>query len=88
MPLSNGYSIAGLNRGASNMERCFACSRKLSASKAPCVVTCMDEQTAYVGPECFRHVASAGLGGWQPSKGGPRLYTVEAKTELQRAREE
>lgn len=59
------------------MERCFACDRKLG--KKPVLVTCADEQTVYVGAECFKHVRTAQANGWQPPKGGPRLYLLECK---------
>lgn len=59
------------------MTKCFACDRQIKATAH--VVTCTDEQIVYVGPCCFKKTANAGLEGYQPSKGGPRLYTLEAK---------
>lgn len=59
-------------------DRCFACSRKLPKAGAH-VVACIDDQTVYLGPECFKHVKRSGIEGYQPPKGGPRLYTIEAK---------
>lgn len=53
--------------------RCYACDRRLTASKY--LVTCSDEQTAFVGSECFKHIRRA-PDGWQPAKGGPRLFLI------------
>ena len=54
--------------------RCFACDRQLG--KTPQLVTCADEQDVFIGAECAKHVAHAGAEGWQPPKGGPRLYLL------------
>jgi hypothetical protein len=56
-------------------ERCYACDRKLG--KAPQLVGCQDDQTVHVGIECYRLIKSAGAEGYQPSKGGPRLYLLQ-----------
>lgn len=53
--------------------RCFACDRRV---KNPTLVDTFDGQTVLVGSECFRLIKSAGNQGWQPPKGGPRLYTI------------
>ena len=56
------------------MERCFACGKEL---KSPNLVDTRDGQTVYVGPECFAKVREAGESGYQPPKGGPKLYLLE-----------
>lgn len=58
------------------MDRCFACGQALRRLKY--LVTCSDEQTAFVGADCFLNIERANDLGWQPPKGGPRLYTLEA----------
>jgi hypothetical protein len=57
------------------MHRCFACDRLLDIKKT--LVRCADEQTVFVGDECYRRVKAAGETGYQPPKGGPRLYLLE-----------
>ena len=52
--------------------RCYACDRKLGAR--PRVADTRDDQIVVVGPECWRHIRQAGAAGWQPARGGPRLY--------------
>ena len=54
---------------------CFACGRKLG--KNPKRIGCQDDQTADVGTDCFRLIQAAGANGYQPPKGGPRLYLLE-----------
>ena len=55
------------------MKRCFACDRKLG--KNPHVAVTVDlAQTVYVGSECYKQI---GENGWQPPKGGPRLYRAK-----------
>ncbi len=53
------------------MKRCFACGRQLGRN--PHVVVCEDEQSVFVGSECYKHI---GPEGWQPPKGGPRLFRI------------
>lgn len=57
------------------IDRCFACSKRLG--KTPKLIGCKDDQTAFVGSECFKCIAAAGEQGWQPPKGGPRLYLLQ-----------
>lgn len=55
---------------SSRKERCFACGRKLGNN--PYVAITSDEaQLVFVGSECYKNI---GLQGWQPPKGGPKLY--------------
>lgn len=62
------------------MTKCFACDRQIKTT--PRVLTCLDEQTVHVGRCCFAKAENAWLDGYQPPKGGPRLYTLEAKAQL------
>ncbi len=57
------------------LSRCYACD-KLGASY---LVACIDDQTVFVGADCFRKIKKAGAIGYQPQKGGPRLFTIAAK---------
>lgn len=66
------------------MENCFACGRQIR--RVSHALTSLDEQTVYVGPCCFAKAKNAGLTGYQPPKGGPRLYMSEAKMQLLLAR--
>lgn len=63
-------------------QRCYACDRPLG--KTPHLVTCLDEQTVYVGSVCYSLIMQKGLTGYQPPKGGPKLYTLEMKAKLLR----
>ncbi|TXH57555.1 MAG: hypothetical protein E6Q97_04255 [Desulfurellales bacterium] len=59
-------------------ERCYACDLLLSAKRPLRLVNvAREDQNVEVGPECYRNVQAAGADGWQPSKGGPRLYPIE-----------
>lgn len=55
-------------------QKCFACDRKLGRS--PELVDTRDDQKVFVGSDCFRLIVDAGEVGYQPPKGGPRLYKV------------
>jgi hypothetical protein len=59
-------------------DRCFACGRPLSTITAERMVDTRDGQTVRVGGDCFRKVERAGAEGWQPPKGGPRLWLPDA----------
>jgi hypothetical protein len=52
-------------------DKCFACDRKLNR---PRVADTRDGQTVFVGADCYRKIEAAGEVGYQPPKGGPRLY--------------
>lgn len=58
--------------------KCFACDRPVRAGGAY-TAHALDEQTVTVGPECWRKVGFAGTIGYQPPRGGPRLFTASAK---------
>jgi hypothetical protein len=55
-------------------DNCFACGKKLG--KNPALIDTRDSQTAYVGRECFKKIQEAGEAGYQPPRGGPRLYLL------------
>lgn len=53
-------------------DRCFACDKPLRNADA--VVTEDGRQHPFVGRDCFRRIGAAGPKGYQPPKGGPRLF--------------
>lgn len=55
-------------------ERCFACDRILGRNPYP--VDTRDDQFVFVGSECYKLIKAAREAGYQPPKGGPRLYTI------------
>ena len=57
-------------------NHCFACDRKLG--RKPAVVDTRDDQLVFIGSECAKLVYRSGEEGWQPPKGGPRLYPLPA----------
>jgi len=59
---------------AMSRDRCFACDRPLG--KTPRLVDTRDAQQVFVGVECAKHIDRAGDAGYQPPKGGPRLYPI------------
>jgi hypothetical protein len=69
-------------------DKCFACGKPFKktngkTSTRKFIVGCADEQTVYVGIDCFDHIVAAGAIGYQPvRKGkpcGPRLYTLDKR---------
>lgn len=40
------------------------------------IVDTRDGQTVFVGSECFKLIKKAGESGYQPPKGGPRLWCI------------
>lgn len=56
------------------MKRCFACGRKLG--KTPHGVDTHEDQWVSVGTECYKLIVAAGDAGYQPPKGGPRLWKL------------
>lgn len=72
---SQSVSVAGAGRAEAQMtseERCFACGKRLG--KRPHKADTRDDQIVYVGQECWRLIILAGDSGYQPPRGGPRLY--------------
>ena len=58
--------------------RCFACDRAIKTEEAAVLADTRDDQLVYIGRDCFAHVKAGGDAGWQPPKGGPRLYTIRS----------
>lgn len=56
------------------MHRCFACDRRLIPN--PYLADTRDSQFVYVGSECYSKIKRAGDTGYQPPKGGPRLWVL------------
>lgn len=54
------------------MNKCFACDKPLKGVWH--LAATRDGQVAYVGPECRRKITEAG---YQPPKGGPKLYPAK-----------
>lgn len=69
------------------MKKCFACDKPITAgvinpetlSIDPMgfMVDTRDDQTVEVGPECYKKVKAGGEAGYQPPKGGPKLYLIK-----------
>lgn len=57
--------------------RCFACDKKIGARSAADLVDTRDDQLVYVGAECRKKIEAAGEAGYQPPKGGPRLFLID-----------
>lgn len=55
-------------------ERCYACDKQIR--NTPYLVDTRDAQVVFVGPECFKRIRDSGPDGYQPPKGGPRLWTI------------
>lgn len=59
------------------MERCYACDRPIKDELHVRKIFTSDNQMQYVGVNCFNKVRKAGDKGWQPPKGGPRLFETK-----------
>lgn len=55
-------------------EKCFACGKPLFTP--PILADTRDAQIVRVGPDCAQKITKAGDAGYQPPKGGPRLYPM------------
>ena len=55
---------------------CYACGRDMRC--AGFAVRTSDGQHQEVGKDCYQHVKRGAENGWQPRRGGPRLYTLWA----------
>lgn len=53
-------------------DKCFACDRALGRN--PKQADTRDDQIVSVGSDCYSKIETAGEAGYQPPKGGPRLY--------------
>jgi hypothetical protein len=56
-------------------KRCFACDKKLG--KNPALADTRDDQLVFVGTECYKYIKAAGELGYQPPKGGPKLWVCK-----------
>ena len=54
-------------------EKCFACGRTLRQWGGVNADT-SDGQVVIVGPDCYRKIRLAGVEGYQPPLGGPKLF--------------
>jgi hypothetical protein len=54
--------------------RCFACGRPMGQEHSRYLADTRDGQVVWVGASCMSEILSAGEAGWQPPKGGPRLW--------------
>lgn len=70
--MANPLPMAGFT---SPPERCFACGRPLGCT--PRTVDTRDDQFVFVGMECLKLVLAAGDAGYQPPRGGPRLWPLD-----------
>lgn len=55
---------------------CFACGKKFRNLDSRYLADTRDGQEVFIGPECLKRVQAAGDAGYQPDKGGPRLYPL------------
>jgi hypothetical protein len=58
-------------------KKCFACGKAFRGSVA--FADTRDGQIVDVGPDCWKRIRSSGEDGFQPKKGGPRLYAEGLK---------
>lgn len=67
---------------------CFACGKKLGRN--PAIADTRDSQYVFVGTDCYRQIKQTGEVGYQPPKGGPRLWALPkglSQQELEKVRE-
>ena len=57
-------------------NKCYACGRGFTADENRVLVDTHEDQAVFVGRECYHHIVASGENGWQPPKGGPRLWTM------------
>ncbi len=63
--------------------KCFCCGKRLG--KNPNIVDTRDDQTVFVGRDCFKLIKAAGKKGYQRSALQPRLYcSISAEAEVNR----
>jgi hypothetical protein len=58
---------------------CFACDRPIIGKVKHKAITSDGAQIVPIGSECFKEIVQGGILGWQPPKGGPRLFIVQEK---------
>jgi len=54
-------------------DKCFACGRQIYTCS---LADTRDGQEVFVGAECYRKIMAAGENGYQPPRGGPKLYPI------------
>ena len=74
--------------GSRSSEKCHACGKTMKPGPNSCLTVYLeddDHRGVKVGPDCFRHVHRAGVAGYKPRGGGPRLFATEkfARTHAQ-----
>jgi len=65
-------------------QRCFACGRRLVRPRPVYLTDRLADGGSYVvqvGPECFGLARQAGAAGFQPPRGGPRIYVTDPNRE-------
>lgn len=55
--------------------KCFACNKPLAERRGQ-AITSDGAQVVFVGTDCAMKIVKAGTKGYQPPKGGPRLYVI------------
>jgi hypothetical protein len=55
-------------------ESCYCCDKPFAKKTGAYWVWTCDGQRQFAGPECFRKIKKAGTEGYQPPKGGPRMF--------------
>lgn len=58
-------------------EVCFACGRKIGKREKMYDADTRDDQRVFVGASCMKKIKAGGVGGYQPERGGPRLWALE-----------
>lgn len=61
-------------------DKCYACGRGFRRSDTRRFAVTSDGFTVYVGSDCHRHICSARGAGFQPPRGGPRLFKPSPQT--------
>jgi hypothetical protein len=59
---------------------CYACGKRTKGVRSFTLTVCLsddDGRRVPVGPDCHKKTRLAGVRGYQPPKGGPRLYFSE-----------
>lgn len=57
--------------------KCFSCGQRLTMNVWAAITE--DGQEVRVGQSCAKKIIAAGEAGYQPPKGGPRLFKYESR---------
>ena len=63
---------------------CYACGKRTRGTRPAMLTVCLiddDGQRVPIGPDCYRHTRNARALGYQPPRGGPRLFYSESDRE-------